>query len=214
MNKKTLNLATVAVLALSLSSILLLQGCSNGTNSSDAIQSEYKTATAGYLNDLQAKLTKLGDFSLADKTVLKDKQKMTDAKTIVEGTIQADTELFDAMKGKIDELKSKNIGSKEASSELQKAYDALTKDFQDLKDLDKKRGEAMTAYLDFAIVNGADMNIDGDNVYLKTADFSKQYAALEKAAKDNQQGFNFEQSTLFTRHDTDLKAFADALAKM
>ena len=204
---------TFALLAGGLSGIILFQGCTGKSDLSAKIQKEYLNATNGYLDNMEAQLNRLGDFSLEDKTILKDKTGLAAAKTVVEGTVKADIELFDAMKSRIDSLKAQYADTSPASAEVQSTYDSLAKDFQDLQDLDTERGNAMLTYLDFVIAHSGEITIDGNNVRLESEDLSKKYNELEKTASNKQLKFDAVQGDILDRHDRDFKAFADALAK-
>jgi hypothetical protein len=179
------------------------------------INKEYTAAVNGYLDKMEQSLGQIGeDFSLEDKTLLTDPTRLQQARKVVEETVRIDNQLDIDMKAKVDELKSKYVGAATPSPELQAAYDGLVKDFQDLQQLEKGRGDAMLVFLDFVIANQGKISVQGDKVVFTPEDLSAQYNALEQAALAKQDSFIDEQNGLLDLHDAHMAAFARELGKL
>jgi hypothetical protein len=177
----------------------------------------FQSEDAGF-NVLKGKLDELkgieGDFAFEDRQALLDKEKMIRSKTVVEGTVKAYNEFFDAQKGTVDALKSSYGGPKQAPPRLQEAYDSVAEDFKDLKGIMNNYGDTMVKYLDFVILHSGDMEAGPDGVAFKSEGLADRFAVLEKNALDATTSLNDDQDKVRDKLGYDFGVFADELKKL
>jgi len=205
----------LAYLVIGLSMTISSSFVPSGTGGQGSLWLMFFNSEDANFNVLQGKLDSFkqseGDFSFKDMVVLGDKEKLIKAKLVVEGTVKAYNESFDAQKNVVDGIKS---GYKNKySPALQKAYDAVAEDFKNLKDIETGYGKAMIAYLDFVIANNGVMEVSPDGVSFRSQELADKFNALEKKASEATTSLHDDKDRIRDKLGFDFGVFADEFVK-